>query len=524
MLRAIATITRSLLIVLDRPVASPLKGRPRGVALMVVLITLAILSTAVVEFAYSARVNLAMATNERDKLKSYYLAKSGMNLSRLLLSFQYALQDESRQTDDEMGQMIGRAMRRSNFQLYQYMDILLGPFNTGRVEIPLASIDLSAMGVNGFGEFTGNFDVEVTPEEGRIDINGFADEEIDEGDLLLLCAMMLDTRYDSIFEVKDEHGETMSRARVMERLIDFVDLDQEQITIGEDCTIQGSGGDEQRPYDRDDSEIEPRNARLTHVEEMYRIMGVSEAFMEVFGEAFTVYGVNRPNPNVASFPVFYAILCQNLELEGVDSQGQGLGSLCANNPMVSQQVMYFAMALDGVRAFFENPLSMFMAYVGSSESRLLPSAEVGQPVAYLRVSQLPEYIDDFKENPQIMAQFISYSPTYQLMVLENPQLAIEPMAPAFPAWAVSFNRQGLMRSISTNQSTIYRITSTGTYGSSKAEIEAVVDFGKTQRRTPDERLLEDQEEDSEEASELRTALREQREEMARGRVLYWRLR
>ena len=186
--------------------------------------------------------------------------------------------------------------------------------------------------------------------------------------------------------------------------------------------------------------------------------------------------------------------------------------------------MYFAMALDGVRAFFENPLSMFMAYVGSSESRLLPSAEVGQPVAYLRVSQLPEYIDDFKENPQIMAQFISYSPTYQLMVLENPQMAIEPLAPAFPAWLVSFNRQGLMRSISTNQSTIYRIVSTGTYGSSKAEIEAVVDFGKTQRRTPDERLLEEQEDDSEEVSELRTALREQREEMARGRVLYWRLR
>src|SRR5690554_2208316 len=166
MLRPVAHITLRLLRALDRPVASPFAGAPRGVALMLVLITLAILATAVVEFAYNARVNTAMATNERDKLKSYFLAKSGINLSRLLLSFQYALQDESRQTDDETGQMIGRAMRRSNFQLYQYMDILLGPFNSGRVEIPLASIDLSSMGVSGFGEFTGTFDVNVTPEEG----------------------------------------------------------------------------------------------------------------------------------------------------------------------------------------------------------------------------------------------------------------------------------------------------------------------------------------------------------------------
>ncbi|WP_158542432.1 type II secretion system protein GspK [Lujinxingia litoralis] len=529
MLRLIAKSTHRLLRVMDRPVPTPFDGRPRGVALMLALVTLAILSTAVVEFAYTARVNTAMSTNERDKLKSYYLAKSGVNLSRLLLSLQYALQDESRQTDDETGRMIGRAMRRSNFQLYQYMDILLGPFNSGKVEIPLASIDLSSMGVSGFGEFTGTFDVDVVPEEGRINLNQFAGEELNEGDLLMLCSMMLDSRYDSIFEVKDVNGDTMNRARMMERIIDFVDLDQEQVTLGDDCTIRGSGGDEQRVYERDEAKVEPRNARLTHLEDIHRVMGVSEAFMEVFGDAFTVYDVDRPNPNVASFPVFYAILCQNLELEGVDSGGQGLGSLCANNPQVGLQVMYFAMALDGVRAFFENPLSMFMAYVGSSESRLLPGAEVGQPVAFLRRSQLPEYIEGFKTNPQLMAQFINYSPAYQVMAMENPQLVVDPLVPAFPQWAVSFNRSGLLRSISTSQSSIYRIKSTGTYGSSKAEIEAVVDFGKTQRRLPDERLFEalqgeeDDEEANEEVEELRSALKSSREEMAKGRVLYWRV-
>lgn len=521
MIRGLGKITMEVLRVMDRPVATPLDGKPRGVALVLSLITIVILSTAVIEFTYSSRVNTAMATNERDNLKSYFLAKSGVNLSRLLLGFQYALQAESRETDDEMGQLIGRAMRRSNFQLYQYVDLLMGPFNSGRVEIPLASIDLQGMGVGGFGEFTGRFDVDVEPEEGRIDLNRFAREEIGDEHLIELCTMLLDERYDWLFERRDNFGELMDRGAIIQNIVNFIDLNEEAIMLGDDCTIRGKGGDERRPYDRDDRhDNEPRNSKLTHVEELHMVHGVHEDIVEVFGDSFTVYNVGRPNLNVTGAPVFYAVLCQNLQLEGQRVEGV---SLCSQNREVAMEVLYLAMALDGVRAFFESPLSVLMAYVGTTESKLLPSAQVGQPVAFLSVSQLPSYIQDLKNDPLLMAQFIGHSPTYQRMLIEQPSMAVDPLNPNFPNWSVEFHRSGLMRSVTTRTPMIFRIRSTGSYGTSVTEIEAVIDFGKTIRRLPDERLVLQRESNEEIAEELRQALREEREQMPRGRVLYWRV-
>lgn len=521
MLRSLGTLTYQVLRVLDQPVKTPLDGKPRGVALVLSLITIVILSTAVIEFTYASRVSTAMATNERDNLKSYFLAKSGVNLSRLLLGFQYALQAESRETDDEMGQMIGRAMRRSNFQLYQYVDLLMGPFNSGRVEIPLASIDLQGMGVGGFGEFTGRFDVDVEPEEGRIDLNKFAQEEITDEMLIEICTMLLDERYDWLFERHDNVGDLMDRGAIIQNIVNYIDLNEEAILLTDECTIQGTGGDERRAYDRDDRhENQPRNTRLAHVEELHMVHGINEDFMEVFGDSFTVYNVGRPNLNVARAPVFYSVLCQNIQIDGQRLEGV---SVCSQSPQISIQILYLSLALDGIRAFFENPLSVLMAYVGSTESKLLPSAQVGQPVAFLSVSQLPMYIQDLKNDPLLMAQFIGHSPAYQRMVMEQPNLMIDPLSPNFPNWTAEFHRSGLMRSVTTRTPMIFRIRSTGRYGNSQVEIEAVIDFSKTIRRLPDERIILERESNEEIAEELRQALREEREQMPRGRVLYWRV-
>src|SRR5262245_34374367 len=60
----------------------------RGVALMLVLGSLLILTTMVVEFAYNAHVGYDLAASERDRLKAFYLAHAGYNLARLELKFE----------------------------------------------------------------------------------------------------------------------------------------------------------------------------------------------------------------------------------------------------------------------------------------------------------------------------------------------------------------------------------------------------------------------------------------------------
>lgn len=87
------------------PVSHRLVARPRpttrgamrqkrqapGVALLFVLTTIAILTAVGLDFSYSARVNLELATQSRDALRARSLAMSAMNFSRLLLHFQFQL-------------------------------------------------------------------------------------------------------------------------------------------------------------------------------------------------------------------------------------------------------------------------------------------------------------------------------------------------------------------------------------------------------------------------------------------------
>lgn len=522
-MRVLADITKRVLEALDRPVEHvPLKER-RGVALLLSLVTISILSAAVVEFSYQNRVNLALASNERDQLKAYFLARSAVNISKLLLSFQFALSDEARETEDDMGRLIGRAMRRSNFQMYQYIDLMMGPFNSGKIESPIGGISLDDTGVEGFGDFTGEMSVDVVPEEGKFDVNSFAKAKLDESDLRQMCSMIMDPQYDPIFEQKDADGVLLDRATVLQRIIDYVDPNEESIVLRDDCTVQGSSGDEMGPYDKIDSRrrVKPPNRKITHMDELYKVAGVTEPFIQAFGNQLTVYPVGKPNVNVAQAPIIYAILCQNVQVGGKTPEAGAL-DLCARDPTIGLQVLWFALALDGVRAFFENPMSVLLAYVGSTESKLLPSAKKGQPVAFLSVSQFPNYLNDFKSSPQLMAQFVQYSPLYQQLAVTNPQMAIDPLNPQFPAWTIGFDKPGLMKSISVDTPKIYRIYATGTYGTTETTIEAVIDFDKPIRRMPDEKALEALGTGEDRLAELKESLETQLATMPKGRWLYWR--
>jgi type II secretory pathway component PulK len=525
MMKLFAHMTLVFLKAVERPMgrSRAVDGRPRGVALLMALVTTALLSSMVVEHTYQARVHLSMATNTRDKIKSYYLARSAVNISRLMILFQFALTQESKETDDQMGQLINRAMQRSNFQMYQYVDLLLRPFNSGKIESPIGGLDLSGSGVEGFGNFTGEFDIKITPESGRININDFAKAELDQAALTAVCSMFIDSQYDDMFMRKDESGELMDRARVIQNMVDFLDPNQEAMRIDAECLPQGAAGDERRPYDRKNSSkgrVLPRNAKLTHVEDIYQIHGMTGELVDAFRDRLTVYDIGKPNINVATAPVFYSVLCQSVMLPGAqDAKGY---MLCARNPQIALQVMWFALALDGIREFFSNPMTVLMAYVGSQQAQLLPSAKKGQPVAFLSVSQLPTYLNDLKNDPLLMAQFLQYSPSYMQLVLRNPQLAIDPLAPRFGPWTIDFDRGTLTRLVSAATPEVYRFVATGRYGSTEAKIETVIDFNKTARRLPNERQLAEQESDPEEVRNLKAQLRAQRQQMVRGRVLYWR--
>src|SRR5699024_9220297 len=81
------------------------RKKERGVALMIAIISIAILTAVATEFAYASRVDMQMAANQRDDIRAYYLARSGVGLSRLLLSFQK--QVDNIKLPPGIGEMLG---------------------------------------------------------------------------------------------------------------------------------------------------------------------------------------------------------------------------------------------------------------------------------------------------------------------------------------------------------------------------------------------------------------------------------
>ena len=62
--------------------------KDRGVALLVVITWLALMIALVGEFTFGTTVDAAEAANARDELRAHYMARSSVNLARLLIKIQ----------------------------------------------------------------------------------------------------------------------------------------------------------------------------------------------------------------------------------------------------------------------------------------------------------------------------------------------------------------------------------------------------------------------------------------------------
>lgn len=73
----------------------------KGIALLIVMSALMVLTTAVVEFAYDSRINYELAVTNKEKLQATYLARSALNFSKLLLKYQKEADKLLKQAGDQ---------------------------------------------------------------------------------------------------------------------------------------------------------------------------------------------------------------------------------------------------------------------------------------------------------------------------------------------------------------------------------------------------------------------------------------
>jgi general secretion pathway protein K len=301
-------------------------GSRRGVALILVLTTVAILSSIAVDFAYQSRVSLRLTENARDEARAYYLARSAVNLSRLLLHFQ-------KQVDQLGGQIggalstalgnrpgtpavpapIGPAATNLGIRLWEIL-----PIDSSAMSALLGGGDVSALGMatrdasgqpappqetkrpqiagppqHSFGSFEGVFQAKIVDENSRINVRGLDGLGVTPmATLTQLRAMMTDPKYDFIFDEEDANRDRVRRDDVILAMKDWIDLDE--TGTGIDPTnptnpFVSGFSDENGAYDRYVPRYKAKNAPFDSLEELYMVRGVNDRYMAAFGDRLTVW-------------------------------------------------------------------------------------------------------------------------------------------------------------------------------------------------------------------------------------------
>ena len=292
------------------------RSNSRGVALILVLTTLAILTSIGVDFSYSSRVSLKLAENLRDETRAYYLARSAVNLSRLLLHFQKQVDGMGGQLSSALQGLTGgqRALPQQpgtqtslGIRLWDVVPIDSNAFSallsgsiqgldqlasSDRLPIPGPPIEPGAP-QHAFGGFDGSFHANITDENSRINVqrlNGTGASAYTT--LVQLRAMMSDPKYDFIFNEEDANHDRVSRDDVIIAMRDWEDLDETgsaiDPTLNRDPFVKGYS-DENGAYDRYVPRYKAKNNKFDSVQELCMVRGANDRFMAAFGDRLTVW-------------------------------------------------------------------------------------------------------------------------------------------------------------------------------------------------------------------------------------------
>lgn len=295
------------------------RASERGIALIMAVLAIAILTAVAADFAYNSRVDLQLAANQRDELRAHYLAKSGVALSRLLLKFQQQLDSAPPPGLGQAMQALGGAggqMPSLNIQLWRMAKVdchmLQGLLSSDGHEEDDArpsgkfthDDDGPAGGENApivrrsFGGFEGCFSATLGDEEEKFNLNSL-DQLQAASQIAAARGMGLfgDKRFEFLYEREDAHGVKTSPQELLIAIRDWIDEDEVQSSLN--LTGQGDAflrgfSDENAGYDRLTPRYKAKNAKFDTLDELYMVHGVNDRIMAAFRDRLTVYpDINR---------------------------------------------------------------------------------------------------------------------------------------------------------------------------------------------------------------------------------------
>lgn len=297
------------------------RRRERGVALVIVLSAIAILAVLLADMHENTGTGFAVATSERDRVQAEYMAKSGLNLTRLLIKEEPRI----RMIVAPLYQMMaGRPPPQ--LPIWRLANELLQPFcNYDDAAESFSSLGSDLRSAQGLEGLPGTCEIVAVAENSKINVNSplFSGGDIARRSIAMQVFSLLGghvspSPYDPLFSNLDADGQYTSRLDVISALIDWWDQDTTRTVFDPGRNTVTTGGPEDDLYARLDDPYPIKNAPFDSLEELRMIRGIGDDFWATFVEPdpddpdarlLTIYGSGSVNPNEAPPEVLLGRLC-----------------------------------------------------------------------------------------------------------------------------------------------------------------------------------------------------------------------
>lgn len=296
------------------------KADKRGVALLLVMSSIALMTITVVDFQEEQTADLQSAFAHRDELQAEYEARSAVNLARLWVASEPTMRSALGILKFLFG---GKAVPQ--LPVWEFSDQVLGAFSDKDGSAGFGQ--LGGFDMNGSKNLGGpegaSFKVVVIDEDSKINLNlGARGNVIAENRFgAAFLGLTAAPTYDPLFEKNDRDGNPSQRDVICGALMDWSDPDESLYTC-QPFNFQGSGGQSGAPEDQSTTLL-PRpyrvkNAPYDSLEEAHLVRGMGDDFWATFVDpdptnphkrVMTVWGQGPINVNTASAQAVLGVLC-----------------------------------------------------------------------------------------------------------------------------------------------------------------------------------------------------------------------
>ncbi len=268
--------------------ASPLNNN-RGIALMVAIACVMLIMYFAMEVSYDANVEYLVNSQGLNRVKAYYAAKSGMQLSLLRIKIY-------QQAQQKFGSMLG-ANNAMLDQIWQF------PFAW---PLPIPA-EMSAVDKDSFKKLVkessmdASYFVTIEDEGSKIDINDLNSQS-------KTLQEVTKTQLHNIFAQKMKADENFARKHSNVR---FDELINTIADWGSSKSQSLNGGDKKSRFAELNQESQgdnyPPNRAFRSLAELHMIPGMTDEFYDILAPQITIYGMKGINPNIASKEVLRSL-------------------------------------------------------------------------------------------------------------------------------------------------------------------------------------------------------------------------